>query len=156
DNVLPAPKIGERAHEQLSKHNVAQIILLVDDFLGSGDTFNSALRGLRQSLDGTMPSWEEYVVIVAGAALGTKDGLEAVRRANPSVRVTVAEMVSDRLRAFSPESRLFDSVDHRLDMEARARFIGESLTRGGPVGPLGYNDDALLLVFERNSPNNSL
>jgi len=66
--------------------------------------------------------------------------------------VTALE-VPPRLKAFDEESGLFESHDDREDMRTRVEEIGRELY---PKYPLGWEDQALLVGFERNVPNNTL
>jgi hypothetical protein len=93
------------------------------------------------------------VRIIVGACVADDRGVQEVER-QPQTGVVVSVFeVSERLRAFDENSDLFESLDDREDMRVRVEEIGRELY---PKYPFGWDDQALLVGFERNVPNNTL
>jgi hypothetical protein len=138
--------------EAVSAHDEA-VVLVLDDFIGSGETVVELLSAAESALDGWTPLWRERVRIVVGSCVADASGLEAVCRHAACAAAVTARPIDARLRAFDTAGEIFESSDDREDMRALVEEIGRELV---PRHPLGWDEQGLLVGFERNFPNNTL
>ena len=126
------------------------VLILVDDFIGSGGTFVEGINHLESALGGSLHDHRHTVYAVA--AVGLRHGTEHVS-STTGVRCFLGEELVSNNRAFSPDSGIFSSDTDRRTAEALCRTIGEALE---PKHPMGFADCQSLIVFEHRCPNNTL
>lgn len=119
-------------------------IVFFDDIIGSG---NQAVRFAKKHLQDI--KIEKYYV----ALMAFERGLEKVRNNGCFKKVIVHEIISEELRAFSPESQVFPDADTRKRIKTLCEKYGKLLY---PEYPLGFDDSQALIVFPHNTPNNTL
>jgi hypothetical protein len=140
----------------VSSDETVRAVLILEDFVGTGDTARREIERLDQ-LWTSSGVWPERVPVYLLAICGFDRAVEQVRAraANSGLRLTVhaADLIGEEDRAFSPSSRLFADPDDR----ERAREIAVDCGRGlEPKTPLGYSDSQALVCFEARCPNNTL
>jgi len=131
----------------------APVLLLVDDFAGTGNQLSKSLASLCTELD-QVDGWQDNVVIVVGAAVAAETSqwsTDSFRGAD--VRTAVGFLVPDRLRAFAETADIFETEDDRARARDLVKVIGKSLAHDIP---LGWADQGLLVLLETNCPNNTL
>lgn len=126
------------------------VIVLVDDFIGTGGTFVEGLRRLEELMGKTVADCGHAVF--GAVVAGLNHGVHAVKAAT-DVRCFVGDELTSQDRAFSPDAGIFQSDVDRLEAQALCADIGGTLE---PKHPLGYNDCQALVVFEHRCPNNTL
>jgi hypothetical protein len=129
------------------------VLILVDDFAGTGNQLAKSVGALCAELD-QFDDWQDATVIVAGAAVAadtSKWSPDPYRGAD--VRAVVGYPVPDRLRAFTDSADIFESEDDRERARDLVTVIGKSIT---PDHPLGWAGQGLLVLLETNCPNNTL
>jgi len=119
-------------------------IIFFDDIIGSG---NQAVRFAQEHLKDK--KIDKYYV----ALMAFEKGLEKVRNNGCFEKVIVHEIISEELRAFSPESHVFPDTNTRERIKILCEKYGALLY---PKHPLGYDDSQALIVFPHNTPNNTL
>ena len=126
------------------------VLILVDDFIGSGGTFVEGISNLESALGGSLHDHGHTAYAVA--AVGLRQGTEHVS-STTGVQCFLGEEFGSNNRAFSPDSGIFSSDTDRRTAEALCCTIGEALE---PKHPLGFANCQSLIVFEHRCPNNTL
>ena len=114
------------------------LVVVVDDFAGTGSTLEKGLERLWKSDGAMMPD------------------LEAVRRVKEKfagVEALVMRTFGDEVRAFQPEAGIFADDSDRAYAQDVMLQIGRQLV---PQHPLGYGDMEALVSFHNTIPNNTL
>lgn len=134
----------------------ASLLIIVDDFLGSGDQFSEfALLTKLDELHKTRSDVRVvYLVLAAHQA-----GIDAIQAKHPYIEVICADVLNDDYHIFH---------GGRLDVRYRANLAATlkqdymtlaqkaQLPRSGNVGPFGYGNLGLCYAFEHSTPNNVL
>jgi hypothetical protein len=134
--------------------NEDPLVVIVDDFSGSGRTLAHGLRDLRQQVDPLV--WKKYVAegrLSAYIMFAFPEALRRIKNDIPAIEVITANPLGEELRALDPDAALFAD-------EGERRFAGDMLTQIGrelcPQAPLGFADMGALIVFHNAAPNNTL
>lgn len=128
------------------------LVLVLDEFAGSGRQLSGAVRRLVEALDVQSPGWRDETTIAVG--IGVTPGHDAAAAfSDLPCEVAVGVMLGPEVRAFHEDAKLFSSDADRLAAKDLMAAIGRSL-KARP--PLGFQDQGLLVVFESNCPNNTL
>jgi hypothetical protein len=132
-----------------AKHKTAQVIVFVDDFLGTGFQFNKFLRRLKeqQALAGKL--------LVYAPLIAHMRGLERLGKRLPEVKIAYAEQMDSSHNLFATAES--DGVNTQ---DAMFRFYEEFLRVKGlhllPRRQMGYGRLGLCLAFDHATPNSSL
>ncbi len=154
-NKLPKAQTGalDAAVTFLAAGQKASVVVLVDDFVGTG---NSLVEGFRRfetlAAEGGVDLRPHG--IVASVVAGTARGVEHVRSETAdSLRVFVGDELIEKDMAFSSANDIFESEADREDAVRMCQAIGEQLE---PRQPLGYGGCQALVAFANSCPNNTL
>jgi hypothetical protein len=130
------------------------IVVVVDDFAGTGGTLVTGLRRLKEEVGPKI--WQRYVSeerISVFVMFAFPEAIDLVRQKCQGLHVVGATILGDELRACTPEAAIFED-------EANLRFAREILLQLGrelyPGAPLGFGDLGALVVFHNAVPNNTL
>lgn len=127
------------------------VVMLLDDFSGSGTHLRSVLHHFMELLEQERQDWQELVEIVVGAAVVAKGvGVPSLSADQNSVHYVAGMVLSDRFKPFNPAAGLFANGGDRAAAEDLMTAIGRSLL---PSNPLGYGGEAVLALLEFNCPN---
>ena len=144
EKVLPL--LGNRAGPN--------ILVCIDDFIGTGQSAREGLRALIKSLDDAKKGWRDDTFLVFAAIAGFEDGIRDIEAEFSSdLTVVCPRPLSNSDRAFHEDSPLFESAEDRLRAREMALRYGSLLDRRQP---LGYEESQALVVFHDWVPNNSL
>jgi hypothetical protein len=130
------------------------MIVVVDDFAGSGATLAKGMERFRNQIDGAL--WRRYcdegrisVVIM----FAFPEAIDHVRKKCPGIHVVPANVLGDELRACGEDANIFEG-------ETELRFARDVLLQIGrelyPNAPLGFGDIGGLVAFHNTVPNNTL
>lgn len=128
------------------------VIMLLDDFAGSGSHLSSTARDLIEGLDTAKVDWRESTEILIGAAVASSRDVLPNEVMGLALHPVVGHVAGDKLKPFSEGSTTFSSTKELDDARDLLSGIGDSLL---PGNPLGYGGSALLVLFEFNCPNNA-
>jgi hypothetical protein len=130
------------------------MVVLVDDFAGTGSTLVNGINRFRSQVDAKI--WQRYLSegrISVFIMFAFPEAVENVRRRCAGVHAVAATVLGDDLRACSPEAAIFEN-------EADLRFARDVLLQLGrelyPSAPLGFGDTGVLVAFHNACPNNTL
>ena len=126
-------------------------VIIVDDFIGSGDTLSAELPKLRRRL-GTNQVLHLFVLC------GLETGVTRVKQralevfGAESVRIDVLSLIPEYPWPFETRANLFTSVEMAQDAHSLVQEFGGKLE---PRTPLGYGKRCALVVFSNTIPNNA-
>ena len=131
------------------------MIVIVDDFAGTGTTLANGIRRFRSQTDNAL--WRRYCDggrISAVVMFAFPEAIEHLRKERPEVHVHAATVLGEDLRACGEgNSGIFES-------DADLRFAKDVLLQIGrelyPDAPLGFGDLGALVAFHNTVPNNTL
>jgi hypothetical protein len=139
----------------LGVHSETRGVILVDDFIGSGNTAIECLRGQGQMAVKALS--ERSIPTYLGIVCGYRSGIERVEafaaEGGLDLRVMAGDVLTDGMKCFAAGAGVFSSDSERAAAERIARSYGERLVA---KNPLGYGDGQSLVVFNRQCPNNVL
>jgi hypothetical protein len=150
-------KIGdaESIDTWLRSHtNDDPLLLIVDDFAGSGTTIQKGLQRLAARLTGEV--FEKYMDagrVSCYCQFSFPDALDKLKSSFPKIDFYSAHVFGDELRALDPHANVFDSEEDRVYARDVLLQIGRELT---PQNPLGFGDMGALVAFHNSVPNNTL
>ncbi|MGH9429134.1 MAG: phosphoribosyltransferase-like protein, partial [Terriglobia bacterium] len=130
------------------------MVVIVDDFAGTGTTLAQGLKRFKDQIDRT--TWQHYVDsgrISVFVMFAFPEAIDHVRKQCLGSQVVAATTLGDELRACVEESGIFQD-------EAELRFAQDVLLQVGrelyPDAPLGFGNLGALVVFHNAAPNNTL
>ena len=140
---------------QAVRREGTQVLVFVDDFIGSGNSASQYLERLCLQCGDDLRASGLRIFLVAVAAFcsGTDKVASTVDRLALPMKIHTCEVLDDSYKCFSPTSKIFTSDVDRLKAKDLAYSRGVVLCK---QAPLGYNDGQALVVFSHNCPNNSL
>ena len=147
---------ANEATDWMSSHIARDpILLIIDDFAGTGQTLNAGLRDLFQSLTDhrTKEAYLEQHRILCYLLFAFPKALDLLRKTHPKVQFLAINVLDEELLAFESNSNIFDN-DHDRNFAREVMLqIGRELS---PQIPLGFGDIGSLICFHNTIPNNSL
>ncbi len=130
------------------------LVVIVDDFAGTGNTL---AKGLRKFKDKVSPErWQRFIDegrIALFVMYAFPEAIQAIRDAFPGVDVSAANILGDELRACDDHAQIFETVGERSFATEVLQQIGRELS---PSAPLGHGDMGALVIFHNAAPNNTL
>lgn len=130
------------------------MVVIVDDFAGTGTTLAKGLTRFKHQIDPT--TWQRYLDderISVFVMFAFPEAVDHVRKQCPGIHVVAATVLGDEVRACVEESAIFKD-------EAELRFARDVLLQVGrelyPDAPLGFGDLGALVMFHNAAPNNTL
>jgi hypothetical protein len=130
-------------------------IIIVDDFIGTGNSLSSNLTSFFEK-NGDFLSRSKIEIYVA-VLCATIKGEEKVRRTLSKLSQTSDLIVYEYL---DPKHYAFNDLDSHWADDAERNAAKDLIQRLGThvdkARPLGYENSAMLIVFNRNCPNNTL
>ena len=129
------------------------VLVVVDDFAGTGATLVKGLRKLWLQDEGLFTKAAKEGRILCCLQTVLPDAIDRIEREFPDVVVLPMKTFGDDVRAFAAESGIFENEDERAFAEEVMLQIGRQLV---PQNPLGFGDTAALVSFHNTVPNNTL
>jgi hypothetical protein len=129
------------------------IIVIVDDFSGTGNTIVKGLSkvwGNENKYFSKLAS-EGRVVLILQSALPT--AVERIKHEYPDIKLRTIHVFDESVMAFKPPEGIFSDVAEFNFAKEVMTQIGRQLTS---QAPLGYGDMAALICFHNTIPNNTL
>lgn len=129
------------------------LLVVVDDFAGTGRTLSNGLRALTSALGPLGPELLKEGRVRACLLYAFPEALARLREEHPLVDVVVSRIFGDELRAFEPEASIFATPEELKFARGVMLQIGRELQ---PQHPLGFGESAALVCFDSAIPNNTL
>ncbi len=129
------------------------ILIIVDDFSGTGDTIVKGLNKVWETDDELISKLasEGRVVLVLQSALPS--AVERIKADYPSLKLRTINVFDDSVLAFEQSNDIFSDVTELNFAKEVILQIGRQLTSQAPQG---YGDMAALICFHNTIPNNTL
>jgi hypothetical protein len=149
--------VVERAalRDKLAENDAVRVVLMVDDFVGTGQSAEKGLRELHDAVADIVRTRD--IKVVFGAIVAFHSGWKHVQSVAEELQFGVethcCEILEESSRLFGPQSKAFPDAGDRDRAREIARTRGTALEKSWP---LGYGNLELAVVFERGSPNNTV
>jgi hypothetical protein len=131
------------------------VVVLVDDFAGTGETVEAGLTRWRLA-NKDEALFDRYLAegrILLVLLQAFPEALDRIQNAEPRLKVVAINACGPELRAFDPEAEIFSNPGE-IDFAKEVMLqIGRELTQGMP---LGFGDQGALIAFHDTVPNNTL
>lgn len=130
------------------------MVVLVDDFAGTGTTLATGIERFRRQVDPKI--WQRYAGegrISVFIMFAFPEAVEHVRQQCAGVHAVAATVLGDDLRACSADAALFESEDDLRFARDVLHQLGRELY---PATPLGFGNMGVLIAFHNACPNNTL
>ena len=129
------------------------ILVLVDDFAGTGKTLAKGLDRVWSTDPDLFSILAEEGRMICCLQTAFPEAIRRVTRKYPHVQVLAMTMFDDEVRAFAENAGIFESDDERAFAQEAMLQIGRQLV---PRNPLGFGGMAALVSFHNTIPNNTL
>ena len=129
------------------------ILVIVDDFAGTGNTLVQGLKELWSLDDQLFSKLAQEGRVVCCLQTAFPEALLQLQHEFPKVNVLTMDTFDDQVKAFAPDAGIFEDDSERVYAEEVMFQIGQQLT---PQHPLGFGDMAALVSFHNTIPNNTL
>jgi len=130
------------------------LLVIVDDFAGTGTTLEKGLARLLSSIPAEL--LETYLLehrVSCYCQFSFPDAVDRFRTSFPRIEFFAAHVFGDDVRALDPQANIFDSEADRMFASDMLLQVGRELT---PQTPLGWGDLGVLVTFHNTVPNNTL
>ena len=129
------------------------LVVIVDDFAGTGSTLAKGLERLWKSDGALVPDLAAEGRIICCLQAAFPEAVRRVKDEFAGVEALVMKTFHDEVRAFQPEAGIFtDDADRTFAQDVMLQ-IGRQLV---PQHPLGYGNMEALVSFHNTIPNNTL
>ena len=129
------------------------LVVVVDDFAGTGSTLVKGLKQLWKSDGAMMPDLAAEGRVVCCLQAAFPEAVRHVKEELAGVEALVMRTFNDEVRAFQPEAGIFEDDGERAYAKDVMLQIGQQLV---PQYPLGYGNMEALVSFHNTIPNNTL
>ena len=129
------------------------ILVVVDDFAGTGNTLAKGLEKLWSMDRDLFSRLAEQGRVVCCLLTAFPEAIPRLKRRFPMVQVLTMTTFDDNVRAFAPEAGIFEDDSERRFAQDVMLQIGRQLV---PQNPLGFGNMAALVSFHNTIPNNTL
>lgn len=129
------------------------LVVVVDDFAGTGSSLARGLKRLWQSNPGMMTELAAEGRVICCLLAAFSEAVQYIKNEFEGVEVLVTRTFDDEVRAFQPDAGIFVDDGERAYAQDVMLQIGRQLV---PQYPLGYGNLEALVSFHNTIPNNTL
>lgn len=129
------------------------MVVVADDFSGTGDTLVKGIKRLWQQEPEMLASLANEGRIICCLQTAFPEALQQLKSEFASLQVLVMKPFDNDVRAFDPSADIFANAGELKFARDVMLQIGRQLT---PQRPLGYGDLGVLIAFHNTIPNNTL
>ena len=155
-NLIEMTKLELIANQSDSQSMNMKVLVLVDDFSGTGNTLCEYLVKHQNMLKTLLTESVERILLFV--AYGFEDARTMILKKREDldldIEIHFGQSFNEDEKVFSNTSRYFASEEERKKVEAI--LIDHYGTKVDHRRPRGYNDSEIAIVFPENCPNNSL
>ena len=155
-NQMNPGKCGsiEKVRKWMRSHTDSDpLLVIVDDFAGTGNTMKKGFESLWQEDEEILNKLAEEGRILCCLHRAFSEAVDLLKNNFPSVPVLVMETFGDDVRALEPGTDLFADENERKFVQEFLLQIGRQLQ---PQHPLGYENMGALVAFHNAIPNTTL
>jgi len=148
--------INNRLRKAIDDSTPLSGIVIIDDFIGTG---NSISTDMKTFIDSNLKELTILKIPIKVVVLfSTQEGEEKIRSSfsqlnYDDIDLYICEILDKKHYAFAETSSIWNTSEEGIKAKQVCQDYGSKLSKSAP---LGYGNQGLLLVFPRNSPNNSL
>lgn len=148
----PPAEIGSWMKSHVDKD---ALVLIVDDFAGTGSTISKGLEKFfdQESNKTTTDIFLNEERILCYIMFCLPEALSKLRKKHPKVKFRPIKIFGENIKALDPNAGIFDNNNEINFAREMLIQIGRELT---PQYPLGYGDIGTLISFNNTIPNNTL
>jgi len=130
------------------------LIVVVDDFAGTGQTLANGLREFQSTAaQAVMSRYLGEGRLACYVMYAFAEAVDEIRAAAPGFEVVAANYFAEEVRAFEEDSGIFSEERDRRFARDVMMQIGRELA---PQMPIGFGDLGALVLFHNTVPNNTL
>jgi hypothetical protein len=146
--------LGEVTDWMKNNKDQDPLVVIVDEFSGSGSQMSSGLRKVLEGPDkGIIGQYMEQERILCCLLSAFLEAIEELKSQMVGLRIVSAHNFGDDVRALEPQAGIFESETDRRFAEEMLLQIGTELC---PQMPLGWAGIGALVSFHNTIPNNTL
>lgn len=149
NNEIKGYSSNDVVRDYLEKDVIPAELVIVDDFIGSGDTFIGALSNMF-SVSPELQNSKIYILVLHS----TTTGLQNLEKFKTKLGIDITILYLDYSNKAFKEDYIFPKIEARLKQEQY-----ELICQGKKVSQnaiLGYSDIQSLVSFEKTTPNDTL
>jgi hypothetical protein len=131
------------------------LVLIVDDFAGTGSTISKGLRKLfdQKGSEEVKEAFLSEGRILCYLLYAFPEAVDKLKLEYPKVHISSVNVFGDEVKALDPNSTIFENENEIIFAKEILIQIGRGLD---PQYPLGYGDMGALVCFNNTIPNNTL
>jgi hypothetical protein len=131
------------------------LLLIVDDFAGTGNTVNKGLSKFfsQQNIKDALGIYLKEKRILCYLLYSFPEALTKLKRAYSEIEFIATHVFSEEVLALDSDAGIFENKEEITFTRDVLTQLGRELT---PQIPLGYGDMGALIVFHNTVPNNTL
>lgn len=149
NNDIKGYSSNDVIREYLEKDAVPKNLVIVDDYMGSGDTMAEAFKAML-SIAPELHNSKLYVLVIHASRVGIKNLNAFASERGLDLTLVYLE---DTDKAFQ-EDYIFSKIDAKLKEEEYKKICTCKSVSKGAV--LGYKDIQSLVAFDKTTPNDTL
>jgi hypothetical protein len=155
-SIIPPSNFGSRFQEYEEKYGKVAAIIVVDDIVATGRSWVKNINEFLRQNEQTLKT--ASVPLTAIALTATAEGEQRVRSELEKIDLVdidlrVCELLSNKSFAFEDDNGIWKNSDDKDEAKALCNDLGAKIY---PDNPIGFGNQALLVVFPDTCPNNSL
>ena len=137
-----------------TRKDTDSILLIVDDFAGTGRTLSGALDALVKMVDeATIERFAKEGRLLCYVLFAFPEAIERVGKKHKGFKVSAMNVLGDDVRALDETAGVFETDEERRFAQEMLMQYGRELVKQNPIG---FGDMAALVCFHDSIPNNTL
>lgn len=155
-NILELTQLKNATEKENNPYQTMRALVLVDDFVGTGDTLCEELENNKNIIDFFTQKFNVKITLFAAFALeaGREKVLKFARNNDLNIAIHFGEILGEQENVFSAQSRYVKNQSDKAQLRALFSEYGERIVN--KKSSLGYGNSQVAIVFPENCPNNSL
>jgi hypothetical protein len=156
NGIIPPDQFNDKFISYVRDNGAVNAVIIIDDIAATGKSLSGNVTAFIENNREILEAHKPVVLVVA--LLATKDADRRIRAAlakidYQNIDFRAGEILDEESSAFSGTKGVFASEDQKDRAKALARDLGARIYK---QSPLGFGEQALLVVLPTTVPNNSL